>query len=1038
MAPPSIDLVTNLLGNTFSIAYTIGTGTPTAITLLINSSLTDSNVDTYSLGTSSGTYITPSLTNGVQYTAQIQQVDSAGSFVYSPRVFLTPTDVPLKPTINSIASGDGTLAFTVVAGIQQGGPLVSMTFPLHTSSLTGPSHASWIFGSGGVGGTSSGETPCNVTPTLNVANSYDVALLNLVNGVLHEVHVNTLNSVGLSAASDSMSNTPTDVPTPPSDLIVTPGDSLATFIFKPVAVPSYDPIQTVEVKLYSVNPSTLLNTYSLPIANFTASDGVYTYNNNLLNLMNGTLYQISVAVTQTSGGTTDYVDSTPFTPFKAPEKPVVSTVSQGDGFVTLTWSTHALNGLPLLKYEVYMNDAFNKFETGTETTISGLQNGTQYKFQVRAITYDTNASPNIVAENQYSAFSTDVNGTPFIPPSLPTGLTAESLDSSIKLTWDAVTSSNGSPIIQYEVYSYLGATPTLQETISSFTAGPLTSTVLELLNGTFYEFSVKAVIANPNGGVSKTESELTDLIAPSAPPPAVTGFDVVVGFDNYDNMAMQVSWTAIPSSYLQRQQIREYVITWVGPTAVGDDPPTPGEQIVPGYSSTSANIPMSEFTPLGLSYQFNIQAILVDPNTGLDVPGDPIVVPVEEIAFGEPGEPINVVITASAGNTLSGTWEAPAYIGADIQYTVNVNKYIGLQVDFQNTSYSESSNTSRTFTVTGLDNGARYLVRIQSKAVNPNGATNFLGGSYSQSWYVYKAPSAPRSLTATRGDQSATLSWLEPATPGGFAIAYYNVYVDNTYVGRTAADERTYTVERVGPLATDAALSNGTPYAFTVYAVVMDLNSNPNVPVEGAVSNTATATPVAAAGLVPGLNLVVGDRQLTLNYQLVSLVGTGMTFVKYMVQLNSGTAIPNGSNLSYTFSPLVNDTEYTLSVYAVTLDPNGATSNVDGAVASIIGIPSGDPIVSQLSLNGAGNVITATVNHNGGTVTECFCIATDDNQDYFVNLKSVLPNSLLNLSGQFEIPMTLAVPSFPSGGNITSAYVIVSNNFGMGYKQQDF
>jgi hypothetical protein len=95
----------------------------------------------------------------------------------------------------------------------------------------------------------------------------------------------------------------------------------------------------------------------------------------------------------------------------------------------------------------------------------------------------------------------------------------------------------------------------------------------------------------------------------------------------------------------------------------------------------------------------------------------------------------------------------------------------------------------------------------------------------------------PTNLAATGGDQKVTLTWIASSSR---SVGGYRVYRQNsdgtwpaTATATTSASSTTYT---------DAALTNGTTYTYRVTTI--DTTSPPN---ESAPSNTASATPAAAA-----------------------------------------------------------------------------------------------------------------------------------------------------------------------------------------------
>ena len=70
----------------------------------------------------------------------------------------------------------------------------------------------------------------------------------------------------------------------------------------------------------------------------------------------------------------------------APAAPSISDATAGDGQVTLTWTEPANNGSVITSYEyrIGSGDAVSTGSTALTHTVTGLTNGTQYAFQIRA------------------------------------------------------------------------------------------------------------------------------------------------------------------------------------------------------------------------------------------------------------------------------------------------------------------------------------------------------------------------------------------------------------------------------------------------------------------------------------------------------------------------------------------------------------------------------------------------------------------------------------------------------------------------------
>jgi len=100
------------------------------------------------------------------------------------------------------------------------------------------------------------------------------------------------------------------------------------------------------------------------------------------------LYNIRVAA-MTPAGYSAWSIAKPATPaYKAPEKPVITTVVAGSGQLTVTFTAPAANGSPIIGYKYTLNGV-DKVEvasiTGGKTfVIDGLTNGTVYNVQMCA------------------------------------------------------------------------------------------------------------------------------------------------------------------------------------------------------------------------------------------------------------------------------------------------------------------------------------------------------------------------------------------------------------------------------------------------------------------------------------------------------------------------------------------------------------------------------------------------------------------------------------------------------------------------------
>ena len=174
----------------------------------------------------------------------------------------------------------------------------------------------------------------------------------------------------------------------------------------------------------------------------------------------------------------------------APSSPENVTGAAGDKQVTLNWSTVAnAQSYNVYKYEgasapSNANDwtLLQQDVTATTYTVTGLTNGTNYAFAVKAV----NA-------NGASGFSNAVIATPVgssapAVPGQPVNVLAEAGDSQAKVSFEAPGDDGGSNILQYTVTAWVNgiATPGTKSGDSS----PIIMT--GLTNGTTYTFTVVA------------------------------------------------------------------------------------------------------------------------------------------------------------------------------------------------------------------------------------------------------------------------------------------------------------------------------------------------------------------------------------------------------------------------------------------------------------------------------------------------------------------------------------------------------------------
>ena len=328
-----------------------------------------------------------------------------------------------------------------------------------------------------------------------------------------------------------------------------------------------------------------------------------------------------------------------------------------DGQVTLSWTNPANNTITKYQYRRKTDtgtygswtDIPNSGDTTTSYTVTGLTNGTEYTFGVRAV----NAGGNGAAST--------VTATPAPVPAAPTNLEAEVRDRRIGLTWD---DPGDSTIDEYE-YSTDGGSFSV---ISGSDDTTTSYTVTGLTNGTQYTFAVRAV-NNTDDGVESTVTA-TPLW------PAPTGLVATAGQGR-----VTVEWNNGHSG------IGDYFTYVRGPDIVDRTKFLPRGS---GSTTTAIVYPLTN----GILYTFSVRALHGKESS--TVTARPVSMPA----------PDNLTATAGDDRQTTLSWSDP---GNDAIYKYQVSIDNGTTF----TDISDSSKSTTTTTVTGLTNGTGYTLAVR-------------------------------------------------------------------------------------------------------------------------------------------------------------------------------------------------------------------------------------------------------------------------------------------------------------------------------------
>ncbi len=405
-------------------------------------------------------------------------------------------------------------------------------------------------------------------------------------------------------------------------------------------------------------------------------------------------------------------------------------------------------------------------DTLTTHTITGLTNGTTYRFKVQAV--------NAIGTSAFSGTSNPV--IPATVPDAPGNVFATGGNASATISWDPPASNGGIPVTGYVVTPLIDGVP---QTPVVFNSTATTQTVTGLINGTTYTFTVAAI----NGVGTGPSTESFNSVTPATVPDAPTIGSATAGIEQ-----ATVSWTAPASD--GGSPITGYIVTpYVDGVA---------------QTSTTFNDTVTTQTVTGLTngttYRFRVQAF-----NGVGTSGQSGLSNSITAAPAVPDAP--VIGTATAGNTEATlTWTAPVADGGSPVIGYEVVPYIGT-VAQPSTVFNDTATTQ---TVTGLANGTTYTFTVA--AFNELG----FGGQSAHSNAVIPAtvPDVPTIGTATAGNTQVTLTWTAPVSDGGRPVTGYVV---TPYISSVAQSPVPFNSTSTTQIVT--GLANGTTYTFTVAAV---------------------------------------------------------------------------------------------------------------------------------------------------------------------------------------------------------------------------
>ena len=446
------------------------------------------------------------------------------------------------------------------------------------------------------------------------------------------------------------------------------------------------------------------------------------------------------------------------------------TATAGDGQVTLTWSA-ARSNERVVSWIYGVKEGRNFYDwkpvpgssrSTTTYIVTGLNNGTRYRFKVMAV------DGSVGGPRSNVAFA-----TPARPPGpvAPANLTVSAGYTQVTLSWD---DPDNASITGYEYRSGTGATWDPDWTAIAGSGSATTShTVMGLTDGTRYTVEVRAIDDTGSGQAASLRAASGEPLAPVNVTWSQSGTTATVSWDDADNAALM--------GYDYRS----------GTGATWD----PDWTAIAGSNAATTTHAITGLTD-GTRYTVEVRA---KNDTGTGQATD-----LRAVA-GKPLAPVNLS-SSQSGTTATLAWAAPdnaSITGYQIRYA-ETGTSLPLWSDISN---SGSGTTSHT--VTGLMNETSYTIEVR--------AINAVGSGPSSSTIAAPAtplPLPPGNFTASAGNGAVALSWDDPNddTITAYEYRYWTgTTSDQTWVVIPGSDASTtsHTVTR---------LTNCSTYTFEVRA----------------------------------------------------------------------------------------------------------------------------------------------------------------------------------------------------------------------------
>ncbi|MYE01874.1 MAG: hypothetical protein F4Y03_11470, partial [Alphaproteobacteria bacterium] len=610
----------------------------------------------------------------------------------------------------------------------------------------------------------------------------------------------------MAAASPDRSNAET-VPAKPTGFTTEDGNTQVRLRWTGPADPTITAWQYAQAlaPLSSGRPVSFGDWVDMP------DSGAATRRYTVTGLTNNRTYKFRIRAVNATGAGPASDDRTADPYPAAPGKPEGFQAVSGNERADLTWKD--ADDVSIQGWEYRRKDSGDPFghwlavpgshASTTRHTVTGLRNGTEYTFQIRAYNNSGNGYP-----------SNEKSVTPMrTVPGKPGGLSADPGNRRITLSW---TDPGDGTIVKWQ-YAYRTTGDYGDWTdMAGSGAGTVFHVVSMLENGMSYFFKIRAINDIGEGAESDEVSAVPMARTPERP----TGLIALSG-----DGQVALSWNDPLDASITAWQYAYRVAGDYGDWTA-----------IPGGDASTTDHTVDGLTN-GTAYTFRIRALN-------EVGHGPESDEVSATALSVPAKPTGFTVAAGDARVVLGWDNALNATVTGWQYSFSTSGDFGRWIDIP-----DSNAATTGYTVAGLSNGAAHTFRI--RAVNASGH-----GAESEGLTATPrpVPARPTGFRTEAGNTQIRLVWTDPGD-GSISAWQYKVRTTGGYGGWTDIPGSGAATTR----HTVTALTNDVTHTFRIRAV--------NGSGAGPESDEALATPRFSAPAKPtGFRAEAGDREVVLTW----------------------------------------------------------------------------------------------------------------------------------------------------------------------------